>query len=106
MIKKNRLNRLTLMDAAKLYIVYLHAVKMSYPRFRVYIRGLRHVLVFYGYHFPLEDFDGKRMLQYADIYSPYDFDPIYKERGEVFWKFTFWLKQNAMIPNWTAPEKK
>ena len=99
-------NRLTLQDAAKVYVVYLHALRLSYPKRQTYFRVVRHILTFYGYRFPLANFDGKRVLQYADIYDPFDFDPMIRERGQVFWKFIHFLKRNEMIPAWTAPEPK
>ena len=105
-LRRNRRppNQLTLRDAAKIYVVYLYAIRLSHLKRQAYLRGLRHILIFYGYRFPLALFSGKRMLQYADIYSPYDHDPIYKERGRVFWKFVHFLRRNEMIPAWTAPE--
>jgi hypothetical protein len=96
----------TLLYAAKIFIVYLATLRLPYTRYQTYIRGLRDILYFYGRQFPLEDFDGKRMLQYADLHDPYDEDQTTSERGEVFWKFMFFLKKNKMIPEWTAPERR
>jgi hypothetical protein len=102
--KRIVLNELTLWGAAKSYVVYLHSLRLPYARYQALVRALKHVLIFYGYGFPLTKFSGKRVLQYADIYNPFDDDPIYREYGQSFWKFVHWLKKNKMIPAWTAPE--
>ena len=105
MSKKHLLFRLTLWDAAKIYVVYLYALRLSQIKRQTYLQALRHILRFYGYRFPLAKFDGQRVLQYADIYDPYDYDPLYREYGACFWKFVHWMKRNDMIPAWTEPEK-
>jgi len=97
---------LTLRYAVKIYIVYLRSMGIKPARFAAYMRVLRHIMTFYGYEFPLKKFSGSRVLQYADIYDPFDFDPYTKERGQVFWKFIHFLKRNEMIPAWTAPERE
>ncbi len=104
-MNETSLKLMTLHDAAKSYLVYLAALKM-HPRDRMaQARSLRYILEFYGPAFPLTEFDGERVLQYADIFSPYDDDPYNKERGFIFWLFVHWMKKNEMIPSWTAPKK-
>jgi hypothetical protein len=92
--------------AAKIFVVYLKTMRLPYTDYMVFIRGLRHILKFYGYWLPLSELSGKTMLQYADIHDPFDNNRTTRERGEVFWKFMFFLKKNQMIPAWTEPEPK
>jgi nitroreductase len=76
--KRINLTELTLWGAAKSYVVYLHSLRLPYARYQALVRALRPVLIFYGYGFPLTKFSRKRVLQYADIYNPFDDDPIYR----------------------------
>jgi hypothetical protein len=106
MIKKRTTQKPTLFYAAKIFVVYLKALHLPYTRYQTYIRGLRHILRFYGHEHELEQFNGRIMLQYADLFDPYSESQTIAERGEVFWKFMFFLKRNEMIPEWTEPEKR
>lgn len=99
------LNGRTLDYAAKIYIVYLRSKNVSPQKFAAYVRVLRHVMLFYGYKFYLGKFSGSRVLQYADIYDPWNTDPLVRERGIIFWKFVHWMKKNKMIPAFTAKER-
>lgn len=101
---KRAYHRPTLWDAAKIYVVYLHALRITYLKRQAYLRALRHILMFYGYRFPLEQFDGKRVLQYAEIYDPFSSDWVVRERGQSFWLFIHWMKKNNMIPGWATEE--
>jgi hypothetical protein len=87
-------------------VIYLKTLRLEYTRYDMFLRGLRHILRFYGPEYPLETFDGKIMLQYADLYPQYSLIQPVHERSEVFWKFMFFLKKNDMIPSWTEPERR
>lgn len=93
------------MDAAKLYVIYLRALDMGYVQLQAHVRSLRHTLEFYWSGFQLGGFDGKCILQYADLHDPDSDDPYNYERGRLFWRFIHWLKKNKMIPAWTEPEE-
>ncbi len=103
--KRITTSTMTLYDAAKVYLVCLKATRPSHTRYMADVRGVRHILTFYGYRFPLNEFTGKRYLQYADIYSPVDDDWVYRERGRAYLRFVYFMKKNNLIPAWTAPEK-
>lgn len=92
------MNTITLKQAVKLYIVYLRAKRISPMLLAAYVRSLRHILVFYGFDFPVFLLNGKRILQYADIYDPWQRSPLARERAIVFWRFVHWLKRNGLIP--------
>ncbi len=99
-----RSKKLDLTDAVRLYIVYLNALGLRRTSRLAQTRVLRHILEFYGPRFPLTSLDGRRILQYADLYDPYDDDRVINEYGRFFWKFVHWMKKNQMIPAWTDPE--
>jgi hypothetical protein len=103
-MKKTKEPTLTLDYAVKIYIVYLRSKKISPAKFAAYLRVLRHIMIFYGYKYHLNKFSGSRVLQYADIYDPWNASPFAQERGQVFWKFIHWMKKNEMIPAFTAKE--
>lgn len=103
-MKKTKEPTLTLDYAVKIYIVYLRSKKVSPAKFDAYRRVLRHIMTFYGYKYHLKKFTGSRVLQYADIYDPYNANPLMQERGQVFWKFIHWMKKNEMIPAFTDKE--
>jgi hypothetical protein len=105
MIKKRTIQKSTLLYGAYMFIVYLRTLHLPYTQYAMYLRVLSHILRFYGPDYLLKKFDGKIMLQYADVYDPYSRILTIKERGTVFWKFMFFLKRNAMIPDWTDPVK-
>jgi len=90
--------------AVKIYIVYLRSKNISPARMAAYLRVLRHIMIFYGYQYHLDKFSGARVLQYADIYDPWQEDPLMRERGQIFWKFIHWMKKNDLIPSFTAKE--
>jgi hypothetical protein len=94
--------RLNLTYAATNYVVYLNALHMPFTKYQAYLRSLRFILKFYGYHFRLDHLTGTEVLRFADIYDPFDNDPYYKELGQAFWKFIHWLKKNQMIPAWST----
>lgn len=95
---------LTLQYGVKIYVVYLRSMRISPAHFAAYLRVLRHILQFYGYDFKLATFSGSRVLQYADIYDPWNENPFMRERGKVFWKFIHWMKKNEMIPAFTEKD--
>jgi hypothetical protein len=77
---------------------------ISPVRYAAYLRVLRHIMTFYGYEYHLKRLTRARVLHYADIYDPWNEDPMIRERGQIFWKFIHWLKKNEMIPAFTKPE--
>ncbi len=83
-MKHHLRTRSTLEYAAKVYLVYLRSLNINPRRFTQYVRVLRHVMLFYGPSFRLDHFCGSRVLQYADLYDPWNEDPLVRERGEVF----------------------
>lgn len=97
-------DRTTLWHGAKLYVVYLRSRGLSPQMLAAHLRVVRHILKFYGYHFKLREFTGSRVLQYADIYDPWNSNELIRERGQFFWPFVHWLKKNEMIPGFTAKE--
>ncbi len=96
--------KLTLRYAVNIYIVYLRSMNISPAQFAAYLRVLRHIMIFYGYEYHLSKLSGSRVLQYADIYDPWNEDPLMRERGQIFWKFIHWMKKNEMIPAFTKKE--
>ena len=94
----------TLQYAVRMYVIYLRSIRVSPARFAAYMRVLRHIMKFYGYYFRLEEFSGAHVLQYADIYDPWNEDPLMRERGQLYWKFVHWLKKNEMIPAFTVED--
>ncbi len=82
-----RSKKLDLTDAARLYIVYLNALGLRRTFRLTQARVLRHILEFYGPHFPLTSLDGRRILQYADLYDLYNDDLFINELWRYFWNF-------------------
>lgn len=91
---------MNLNQAVKSYQIYLKALPLSIDQQHRYRSVLRHVLDYYGPNTSLETFDENEVLRYVKQYDPFDTDPVYEERGNVFCIFVQWLMQNNLIPAW------
>jgi hypothetical protein len=92
---------MTLSEAARQYVVYLQALRLSKPRLDAYLRVLRNILWFYGKQKKLSTFDEPTVLQYVKLHDPFDCTQPNQERGEIFCSFTHWLMVNRLIPAWS-----
>ena len=92
---------MTLCEAEKNYLVYLHAVHIPKKQYMKYQRALQDILAFYGSDLPLVRFDNSLVLEYVKENDPFDCNPIHEERGNVYCVFINWLMKNKLIPAWS-----